>query len=184
LRLGVTLLSEERFDEAEEQLEAARQMFPEYGEADSPLWYLAQIHRERGDQQRAAAALHLLNELSESNYEALVMEADILEELGRPSEAAAALNKAVLIWPYQLELHQRLAALNADVGNYDEAVRERQAVISLRPVDRAEALYLLAVAERDAGDASAARRSVLRALEIAPSYASALELLLELRGAN
>ena len=184
LRLGVTLMREERLDEAEEQLEAARQMFPEYGEADSPYWFLAQIHRERGDLVRAAAALHRLNELSESNYEALLMQADLLEELKRPAEAAAALNKAVLVWPYEMELHQRLATLNADVGNHEEAVRERQAVISLRPVDRAEAFYLLAVAQRDAGDGVAARRSVLRALESAPNYAAALELLLELRSTN
>ena len=38
------------------------------------------------------------------------------------------------------------------------------------------------VAQSDAGDATAARRSVLRALEIAPNYDVALELLLELRG--
>ena len=184
LRLGVTLLREERFDEAEEQLGAARQLFPEYGEADSPYWFLAQIHRERGDLARAAAALHRLNELSESNYEALLMEAELLEELQRPSEAAAALNKAVLIWPYDMELHQRLATLNADVGNHEEAVRERSAVIALRPVDRAEAFYLLAVAQNDAGDPAASRRSVLRALETAPNYSAALELLLELRGGD
>ncbi|MDH3206845.1 MAG: tetratricopeptide repeat protein [Gemmatimonadota bacterium] len=184
LRLGVTLLREERYEEAEEQLQAARQMFPEYGEADSPYWFLAQIHREQGELDRAAAALNRLNELSESNYEALVMQADILEELERPGEAATALNKAVLIWPYEMELHRRLAALNTVVGNHEEAVRERQAVISLRPVDRAEAFYLLATAQRDAGDATASRRSVLRALEIAPSYGGALELLLELRGGN
>jgi hypothetical protein len=63
-------------------------------------------------------------------------------------------------------------------------VRERTAVVALAPTDRAQALYLLAVAQRDAGDGAAARRSVLRALEIAPNYDSALELLLELRGAG
>jgi len=67
------------------------------------------------------------------------------------------------------------------VGDHAGAVRERAAVVALGPPDRAEALYLLAVAERDAGDAAAARRSVLRALEVAPNYPQALELLLELR---
>jgi Flp pilus assembly protein TadD len=182
MRLGAMLLREERLDEAEEQFQAAMRMMPNYGEADSPYWFLAQIHQGRGDVERAAAALHRMNELSESNYRALVLEADLLEQLERPSEAADALNKAVLIWPYELELHRRLAALNTSVGNHEEAVRERLAVIALRPVDRAEAHYLLAVAQRDAGDVASARRSVLRALETAPNYSSALELLLELRG--
>ena len=181
LRLGAALLREERLEDAEEHLREALRMFPEYGEADSPYWFLAQIHRERGELDRAAAALARLNELSESNYRALLQQAEILEQLGRPEESAAALNKAVLIWPYEMELHQRLAALNARVGNHEEAVRERAAVVALDPPDRAEAYYLLGVAERDAGDAAAARRSVLRALEIAPNYQEALDLLLELR---
>jgi tetratricopeptide (TPR) repeat protein len=184
LRLGALLLGERRFDDAEVHLREALRMFPEYAEADSPYWYLAQIHEERGEHDRAAAALARLNALSESNYRALVMEADVLEEMERPAEAAAALDKAVQVWPYEIELHERLATLAAGLGSHQEAVRERSAVVALAPTDRAQALYLLAVAQRDAGDAAAARRSVLRALEIAPNYDSALELLLDLRGAG
>jgi tetratricopeptide (TPR) repeat protein len=182
LRLGALLLRERRFDDAETHLREALRMFPEYGEADSPYWFLAQIHRERGETERAAAALARLNSLSESNYQALVLEADLLEELGRPAESAAALAKAVQVWPYELELHERLATLSTSIGNHADAVRERTAVVALAPVDRAQALYLLAIAQRDAGDTAGARRSVLRALEIAPNYETALELLLELRG--
>jgi len=182
LRLGALLLEARRWDDAEVHLREALRMFPEYGEADSPYWYLAQIHRERGELDRAAAALARLNALSESNYRALVLEADLLEELDRPAEAADALDKAVQIWPYEIALHTRLAGLASDLGNHQEAVRERTAVVALAPTDRAEAHYLLAVAQRDAGDAAAARRSVLRALEVAPNYDAALELLLELRG--
>jgi len=181
LRLGAALLEADRLEEAEEHFREAVRMFPEYGEADSPYWFLARIHRERGELERAAAALSRLNALSESNYQALMMEAEILEELGRLEESAAALNKAVLVWPYEMEVHQRLADLNARVGNHTEAARERAAVVALGPADRADALYRLAVAQRDAGDAVAARRSVLRALEIAPNHPGALELLLELR---
>jgi tetratricopeptide (TPR) repeat protein len=184
MRLGSMLMRDERLDEAEEQFQAALQMWPEYGEADSPYWFLAQIHQEKGDLERAAAALHRMNELSESNYTALLREADVLEELSRPADAASALNKAVLVWPYEMEVHQRLAALATSVGDFEEAVRERRAIVALAPVDRAEANYQLALAQRDAGDLAGARRSVLRALEVAPSYAAALELLLELRGGN
>jgi tetratricopeptide (TPR) repeat protein len=163
LRLGALQLKDGKLDESEEQFQAALRMFPEYGEADSPYWFLAQIHRRRGELEQAAAALARLNALSESNYRALVMQADVLEQLHRPAESAAALEKAVLVWPYETALHQRLA------------------VVDLNPVDKAEAFYLLAVAQRDAGDATAARRSVLRALEVAPNYEDALELLLDLR---
>ncbi len=182
LRLGVMLFREEQYDDAEEQLRAALRIFPDYGGADSPLWFLARIHQERGELVEAEAALAQLNRLSESNYAALMTQAEILDELGRKRESAAALDKAVQIWPYEMDLHQRLARLHSELGDHPAAVRERSAVVALQPVDRAEALYLLAVAQREAGDLRAARRSVVGALEIAPNYAEALELLLSLRG--
>ncbi|MDA0327391.1 MAG: tetratricopeptide repeat protein [Gemmatimonadetes bacterium] len=184
LRLGVMLFRDGRGTDAEEQFEAALRIFPEYGGPDSPYWFLAQIHRERGELEAASAALARLNALSESNYAALLAHAEILAELGRPGESAEALDKAVQIWPYELSLHERLAALHAELGNREGAVRERSAVVALNPADRAEALFRLAVAHRDAGDTRSARLSVMGALEIAPNYEEALELLLELRGST
>ncbi len=61
-------------------------------------------------------------------------------------------------------------------------MRERQALLALNPVDKAEAHYQLAVAHHEAGDAANARREVLRALEEAPSFEKAQQLLLTLRG--
>ncbi len=181
LRLGAMLVGEERFEEAESHLEEALRIFPEYGGGDSPHWYLAQIHRARGDLQQAVASLERLTQYSESAYDAFVMQADLLVELGRPEEAALALDKAVLVWPYDTALHLQLAELNSEVGFFDGAVRERAAVVALAPTDMAEAHYLLAVAYRDADDPVNARRSLLRALDLAPNYEEALELLLELR---
>jgi len=182
IRLGALLLREGQLDKAEEHLQEALSIFPDYGGADSPLWFLAQLHQQRGETERAVAALHRLTELSESNYQALMMHAELLEELGRTQEAADALDNAVLIWPYEIDVHERLAAMHSDLGNVQDIVRERAAVVALDPVDRAEALYMLALAQRDAGDVGAARRSVLRSLDVAPNYEAALELLLELRG--
>jgi len=57
-------------------------------------------------------------------------------------------------------------------------VRERRAVVALAPVDIAEAHYRLALAWHEAGDPKQARASVLRALEEAPNFVPAQELLL------
>ena len=54
-------------------------------------------------------------------------------------------------------------------------------IFALDPVDRAEALYQLAVAYHEAGDAASARRAVLQALEGAPNFDKAQELLLKLQ---
>jgi Tfp pilus assembly protein PilF len=48
----------------------------------------------------------------------------------------------------------------------------------------AQALYDLAEAQLAAGDPQAARRQVLRALEIAPSFEAAQRLLLKLHGSG
>jgi cellulose synthase operon protein C len=63
-------------------------------------------------------------------------------------------------------------------------VRERRAILALDPVNRADAHYHLAVALLAAGDRAEARREVLRALEIAPNFADAQDLLLRLREAG
>ncbi|HSM60812.1 MAG TPA: tetratricopeptide repeat protein [Longimicrobiales bacterium] len=181
IRLGAALVRAERWAEAREHLTEALRAFPEYAGPDSPYRYLARIHEAQGDPERAAAALARLNALSEGNYDALLEEAELQERLGRLTEAARALEKANQVFPYEIEVHERLAGLAERTGDHDLAVLERKAVVALDPVDRAEALYRLALAERDAGDREAARRTVLRALEVAPNFEAALELLLELR---
>ena len=75
---------------------------------------------------------------------------------------------------------RRVGAAYAASGDHAKAVRERRAIVALRPVDRAEALYQLAVALRDAGNRAEARAQVVRALEVAPAFERAQELLLEL----
>ena len=86
------------------------------------------------------------------------------------------------ISPYTPALHARLAALYAATGDRAKAVRERKAVLALAPVDMAEALYQLALAQFEAGDQAAARRTVLQALERAPNFEAAQELLLKVTG--
>lgn len=181
LRLGGALIRAERWDDARPHLEHVLRVFPEYGGPDSPYWYLSRIHLAQGDTARGAAALARLNALNESNWTALIEEADLAEAQGRAERAVWALERAMQIYPYDLEVHERLADIQMSVGDMDGAVRSRAAVVALGPVDRARALYLLAVAQYESGDSDAARSTILQALEVAPNYAEALELLLTLR---
>lgn len=181
MRLGRLLVHEERFDEAKPHLDEALLMFPDYGGPDSPLWFLSRVHRANGDLGRAGAALVRLNSMSESNYGALVEEAELHQAAGNPAAAAAALAKTNYVYPYDIENHRRLAELSAEAGDFAGAVRARAAVVALDPVDRAQALYMLALAHQSAGDLTAARRAIVRALGIAPNFDEALELLLDLR---
>jgi tetratricopeptide (TPR) repeat protein len=125
--------------------------------------------------------LAILTGINERAYGALMELADVREELGDAAGAADALDRAIYIYPYEATLHTRLATLNAEIGADAKAIRERQAVLALDPVDRADALYQLARAYYEARDMTRARRTVLRALEIAPSFEYAQDLLLEIR---
>jgi tetratricopeptide (TPR) repeat protein len=183
LALGESLYKEKKLDEALPYLERARSLFPEYAGDDSPYLYLASIYKEKGELGKAAEELARFTSINESHYPAHLELADLLEKRGDRQGAAEALERAVYIWPLDMSLHTRLAELHAGLGHWPAAIRERRAVVALAPVDRAEALYQLARTHFLAGDRAAARREVLKALEVAPNFDKAQQLLLEIRGA-
>lgn len=162
-------------------LERARDLFPEYAGAASPYWWLAEVHRQAGRVEQAAAELEALTARNRGHYPALRALAELRVELSDAKGAAEALEAVQYIYPYDPEDHRQLAQWYEDAGRLADAVRERRAVLALEPADRAQALYHLARAQRLAGDRKAARSAVLKALELAPSYDQALELLLELQ---
>jgi tetratricopeptide (TPR) repeat protein len=161
-------------------LERARGLFPEYGGADGPYPHLVRALIASGNRERAADVLSIMTGLGDVPYEMHVSLADLRLQLGDTTQAADALEAAMFMNPYEIAQHERLAKLYWALGDRRKAIRERLAVVALNPVDRAEALYFLAVAYREAGDTVNARRSVLRALEEAPHYERAQELLLAL----
>jgi tetratricopeptide (TPR) repeat protein len=165
-----------------QEFDAAREIFPEYAGEASPYRALAAISVARGDEPAAIAALRTVVNSDETSYEAHRLLATLLEQQGDSAGAARVLERAMYIWPFDLGDHQRLAGLLAATGNTQAVVRERRAVVALAPTDRAEAYYQLAKALLDAGDRTQARREVLRALEEAPSFRQAQDLLLTLQG--
>jgi tetratricopeptide (TPR) repeat protein len=177
---GMALVHEKRAIEALPYLERARALFPDYGGDDSPRWYLAQIYKDQGKPSEAAAELAALTAISDSHYRAHVLLAKLREEAGDFAGAVEVLDRALYISPFDPAVHERMAALYARRGDRPGVVRARRSLVALDPVDRPEALYQLAVALADAGEARAARREVLRALELAPRFQRAQELLLRL----
>ena len=180
LAVGRSLL-EEAPDGALAYLEQARDLFPGYAGGDSPYWLLAQAHLQAGRTAAAAAELESLVARNRAHYPALRALAEIEAEGADLAAAARALASAQYVYPYDEDDHRRLARWYEETGQADAAVKERRAVLALDPANRSQALYRLARAQLAAGDRKAARSSVLEALERSPSYAAALELLLELR---
>lgn len=184
LLAGEALLEHDRVDQAIPLLEKARALFPEYGGDDSPYALLAAAYEKKGDKKKQVDVLTKWTSLTETNSKALVTLADLLESLGDARGAADALDRAIYVNPFDVNMHQRLAGLARTAGDKARVVRERMAIVALGPVDKADALYELALAQHEAGDDVHARTSVLRALEEAPNYEKAQTLLLTLYDAR
>jgi tetratricopeptide (TPR) repeat protein len=176
------LFEEKKYDEAIPYYQRVKQLFPEYAGGNSPYRALAVIYLEKGQTREAAAELSRHVALDETDYESNRQLADILEKLGDTAGAAAALERAIYISPYDMALHAKFAEMAAARSDWKTAIRERRAVLALRPVDRPEALYQLALAYFNGGDRTNARREILKALEAAPNFVKAQELLVKLQG--
>ena len=161
-------------------LEVARRSFPEYVGSEGAYPLLARALLASGERRRATDVLEAMTTGGEASAQAHVALADLRLEQGDTARAADALEGAMFINPYTVADHERLATLYKSLGDRSRAVRERRAVIALHPVDRAEALFQLAVAYRDAGDKANARHAVIRSLEEAPHFERAQDLLLAL----
>ena len=82
--------------------------------------------------------------------------------------------------PLREERHIRLAEHSESQGDLTRALAARQAVLALGPYDTAGARYEVARLLFELGRMDDARRQVLEALEVAPRYREALNLLLEI----
>jgi len=179
---GNALFREEMFAEAEAPLLRGRDLFPEFFGPGNAWSLLGEIYRQ---QERTEEAIEVLRNLvlnDEMSWDEHILLARLLGEAGRAEEEAEILDRTLYISPFDADVHRRLAEFSFAAGEFETAVRERSALIALDPPDRAGAFLDLALAERGAGRREQALRSVLRALEVAPGYDPAQDLLLDLVG--
>lgn len=181
IQAGAALHDAGRTAEARRRFERAAELAPEYGGADGPHRYLSLLYAEEQEVERARNSLHEHLKRFPAAYDDWVRLASMYTESGEPQSAGAALKAAIEAYPMLPEPHERLAAAASLQGLFDLEIQERKAALASGAPNRADALYSLARAHFRAGDLEAARRRVLEALEIAPTFDSALQLLLQLR---
>jgi cellulose synthase operon protein C len=159
-------------------------MYPDYVYAANAYEFVAQAHIANGNKQAAAAVLKAYQTRGGRNPEALKELASLQLELGDAAASAATLERINYIYPEDEQLHRRLGDLWFTQKNYPGAVREFGAVLAMKPLDRVSAEYGLARAYFFAGQKEQARTHVLAALENAPGYRPAQQLLLQLEDAD
>lgn len=156
-------------------------LFPDFADRGSAYHLLADAHLAIGDTAGAIAALTAITRRNGDAVDQNLTLARLLEVRRDTVGAIAAFERATLIDPFDIATQTRLADLAQANGAWPRAVRARRALLALGPPDRANAYYRLAQALHAAGDLPAARREVLRALDLAPTFEAAQDLLLTIR---
>jgi len=160
----------------------ALELFPFMTGPASPYLPLAKLLEQKGDAAQAAAVLEKLVNTDENSLQGLQALARIRSSLGQKQQALDALAASFYISPFDYKLHAQAGELSAELKNYPQALAEFQAALALQPPNLAEANYNVATAYYALGRQPEAKRAVLRALEAAPRYEKAQELLLRIVG--
>jgi tetratricopeptide (TPR) repeat protein len=181
MNTGEESLAKGDTDKAIETLNQAIQMYPEYAEDHNPYEPLADAYIKKGDKKAAIEVLKKYVSYSDTAFKGNSKLAGLLLESGDTAGARHALESAVYIWPMDIEEHQKLGDLLLNLKQYAPAVREYEAMVALNAPDKAGVYTKLAESNFGRGDRQTAKANVMKALEIAPSYEPALELLLKVR---
>jgi Tfp pilus assembly protein PilF len=179
LQLGIVLFKEESFDEAKVHLQIAQDILPDYSGYPSPALVLSQIHERQGDQAARLEQLKVMLENQQHDYDSTVLLAAAALESGDLALSRYYMDRALAISPYRLDVHQIGAEIARRLNDPQMAVRELEVLVDLDVNDPVEARTDLAEAYLSNGQPADAKRNILSALEIAPSYARAQEVLLQ-----
>ena len=183
---GMALRKAGSVDEAVQMFERAAALAPTAIGDDSPHGQLAEIALENKDRQRAIAELTALTNADFQNIGASRQLAALLKETGvtDPAKLRPVYERIVALDPFDADAHAAVGRMALQRNEADFAAREFRTVIALKPLDPAVAHTDLAESYFKAGKREDAKRQTLAALEIAPTFERAQDLLLKLAEAR
>jgi tetratricopeptide (TPR) repeat protein len=173
-------LSESSPDAAIAAFEKAAALVPNAIGKDSPQALIAEIALKKGDKARAARALETLTGSDSSDVQSARRLATLIDGTKESARLQVALKRAVAIDPFDASSHATLGRMALASGQTNEAVRMFRVALAAGPLDRAGAHADLGEALAQAGQKADAKKHALEALEIAPTYTRAQDLLLKL----
>ena len=180
---GEALWKAGRLDEAFKVLERAAEMVPMATGPKSPHVMMAQMALQKKDRARAITELEQVLRHANTDLESARVLATQLEESSAPPERlVAAYERIAQLDPFDASNHTRLGRLKMQTGDARLAAREFRAAIASGSLDLAGAHSDLAESYIALGDRVQARRAALAAIEVAPGYPRAQDLLLKVVG--
>jgi cellulose synthase operon protein C len=172
-----------RIDEAFRVLERAAKMVPMATGPKSPHAMMAQMSLQRNDRARAISELEQLLQHANTDLDSARLLAKQLEATNAsPARLMAVYERIAQLDPFDAANHAVLGRLKMQAGDARTAAREFRAAIASGSLDPAGANSDLAEAYLALGDKTQARRAILAALEVAPGYPRAQDLLLKVVG--
>jgi tetratricopeptide (TPR) repeat protein len=180
MQLGVAL--EEAGDHAAaiEAMERAATLIPAANGDNNPNKLIAGIALEQKDTARAIEALEAVVRVDHSDVESARRLASLLAPLGDAARTEDAWRRVVAIDPFDSQAQSELGRLALGRKDTEAALRAFRAALATKPADRASAHVDLAEAHVAAGQFGEAKKQALEALEIAPSFERAQDLLLRI----
>jgi tetratricopeptide (TPR) repeat protein len=167
-------------DGAMATLSKAATLVPAATGKESPHAIMAEIAIAQKNPVRATTELEALLAHDDSNVDAARQLVSLLGEDADPARLTAAYENLVAMDPFDPAAHAALGKLLLERRTYDKAIRELRAALASKPADPAAVHCDLAEAYMAVNQPDQAKRQTLAALEIAPSYERAQNLLLKL----
>ncbi|MDO9520188.1 MAG: peptidase MA family metallohydrolase [Pseudohongiella sp.] len=178
LQLGILLFRERSYEQAIIHLQSAKAILPDYAGYPSPSLVLSQVFEAQGDTQAMMQELEVMLQNQQHDFESALKLADAAMIAGNLEQADYYISRALSVNPYRPEIHQTSARLAQRQGDTQRAVQEFEVLVTLDQRDPVDTRTNLAGAYLDNRQIEDARRTVLRALETAPGYERAQDILL------
>jgi tetratricopeptide (TPR) repeat protein len=180
MALGQALLAAKDTDGAMAAFERAAGLLPRAGGRGNPHAMIARVAMEKKDTERAIKALEASLLIDPSDVEAARQAAALIAAKGNDQATEAAYRRVVSIDPFDSASQTQVGRLAFKRNDNVAALRAFKSALATQPPDRAAAHTDLGEALLASGDAAEAKKQTLEALEIAPSFERAQDLLLKL----
>lgn len=179
LQLGIVLFKEETYLDAIVHLKLAHELLPDYSGYPSPALVLAQVYEQQGNEVARFEQLQIMMQNHQHDYDTGVLLAAHALERDDLAEAKYYVDRALSVSPYRMGVHEIAAQIAKRTADAPSAVREYEVLVNLDNNDPVEANTNLAEAYLDNNQTQDARRRILSALEQAPTYQRAQQILLK-----
>jgi tetratricopeptide (TPR) repeat protein len=179
LKLGLLLYAAKDDEGAIQHLTVAEALLPGYSASPNPREILAVIYEKRGQIKSMIRELEGMASIQPNAFGACFRLGQIAWDHDEYDRAVTYLEKALAVDPYDPEVHRLLGVIAQKRSDYQMAVREFEVLLALDETDPALANTNLAEAHLRGGDKARAKHYALAALEIAPLFERAQDILLE-----